>query len=630
MMNANVLSALSPLNLIPYPRSITPASGRCALGSETTLRLLAGCGEDDLFTARLLQQSLARHAGLFASLRASAAPPGHENPDILIVEEKLDFSESPEAYSLLIEPTGIRITAPSPAGRFYAAQTLRQLLMQFGAEIPALTITDAPDLPRRGVMLDVSRGKVPKLETLKKLVELFASLKINQLQLYVEHTFAFERHPLPGQGHSPLTSDEILALNAHCRRHHVALVPNLQSFGHVHETLIHERYKHLAESDFRGGWTLSPAVPETYDYLAELYAEFLPLFSHRPFFNVGCDETWDLGQGRSKPLADAQGLGRVYLDHILKIRRLIEPHGCRMAIWGDILEGHPELVPELPRDVVLLNWFYDAHGQEPKYLPRNLAAREAGLEHWVCPGTSGWLSFFFRIDNARDNIAAWAAAARESGATGLLNTDWGDAGHLNPISSSYWSFAWGADRAWRALPDKGAAAEFDRRFLAAVLPGAPAAWLDALNLLGNQYQAFAPSSGLPNMAARALLSGRPVTDVEGTTKLKFFYGRLWPLPSVKEMLEAWEVSLRAMDILEQNRPEDDALRLVQREWWCAAALGACACRRGLAFHGHSGAGSPAARREELRAVLDRMEIAWKLRNEDSDWEATRRELEENQ
>ena len=243
-------------------------------------------------------------------------------------------SSSPEAYRLILVPGRIVIAAPDPRGRFYGVQTLRQLLRQFGAELPALRIDDAPDLSHRGVMHDVSRGKVPTLETLFELVELFASLKINQLQLYIEHTFAFERHPLLGQGHSPLTPGDIIALDRHCLRHHIALVPNLQSFGHVSHTLEHAPYRHLGESDFRGGWTLSPAVPEVYTFLAELYAEYLPLFSHRPFFNVDCDETWDLGKGRSRELAEKQGLGRVYLDHLLKVRQLVEPYGCRMLFWG--------------------------------------------------------------------------------------------------------------------------------------------------------------------------------------------------------------------------------------------------------------------------------------------------------
>lgn len=620
------MNSSDSLQLIPYPQRLDRAGGSCQLSPSTVLRLLAGTGAADHHAAALIARTLEAAAGFAPALRPTPAPPGHAGPDILILASPLAFSASPEAYRLSITPSQVAITAPAPQGRFYGAQTLRQLIAQFGAALPVLTIEDFPDLPHRGIMLDVSRGKVPTLATLCELAELFASLKINQLQLYIEHTFAFERHPLPGRDHSPLTPSDILALDAHCRRHHVALVPNLQSFGHVHETLIHERYRPLAESDFRGGWTLSPAVPAVYDFLAELYAEFLPCFSHRPLFNVDCDETWDLGKGRSLPMVEKQGLGRVYLDHLLKVRQLIEPYGCRMLFWGDILERHPELIPELPRDVVLLNWFYDAHGEETRYLNRARPAQLAGLEHWVCPGTSAWLSFFFRKVNARDNIAAWAAVARETGARGMLNTDWGDAGHLNCISFSYWSFAWGSDRAWRAEPDPAASAEFDRRFLNVVLPGAPDSWLEVLDLLGNLYQAFASSNGQPAMVHRALLNGDFIMH-EGKPMIRFFYDRLWPMPSEEELVSALEASQRALALLEDGRFESDELNRVRREWRCGAELGIAACRRGLAWHGHEAAGSPAARRASLTEALDRLETAWLLRNRPSDWQSTRQGIE---
>jgi hexosaminidase len=62
--------------------------------------------------------------------------------------------------------------------------------------LPCLKIRDWPDFARRGVMLDISRGRVPKLETLLELVGHLADFKINEFQLYTEHTFAYRRtHP---------------------------------------------------------------------------------------------------------------------------------------------------------------------------------------------------------------------------------------------------------------------------------------------------------------------------------------------------------------------------------------------------------------------------------------------------
>jgi hexosaminidase len=165
-----------------------------------------------------------------------------------------------------------------------------------------------------------------------------------------------------------MTGEEILALDRFCRDRFIDLVPNQNSFGHMHRWLMHPQYRHLAEVpegfDFPLALTprpfgLSPAVQETLPFLAGLYDELLPHFSSA-YFNVGCDETFDLGRGRSKALVEAHGVGRVYLDFLKKVAQLVRERGRTMQFWGDIITGHPELVPELPKDVIALAWGYEA------------------------------------------------------------------------------------------------------------------------------------------------------------------------------------------------------------------------------------------------------------------------------
>jgi len=174
-------------------------------------------------------------------------------------------------------------------------------------------------------MLDVSRDKVPTMDTVLALVDLLASWKINQLQLYTEHTFAYCNHPEAWANASPFTGHEILELDAYCRERHIELVPNQNSFGHMERWLKHPRYLPLAEAPngFDTPWgehrsypsAQCPLDPGSLELMGSLYDELLPHFSSR-LLNVGCDETWDLGQGRSKEECAKHGTGRVYLDYI--------------------------------------------------------------------------------------------------------------------------------------------------------------------------------------------------------------------------------------------------------------------------------------------------------------------------
>ena len=344
-------------------------------------------------------------------------------------------------------------------------------------------------------MLDVSRGKVPTLATLFALVDGLAAHKYNQLQLYTEHTFHFPSHPTFGAGTDPLTAEDMLVLDAYCRPRHLELVPNLQSFGHQRHLLSLPQYRHLDEVGWR--WSLTPAREATYQLLDDLYADFLPAFSS-DWLNVDCDETWDLGTGQSKALAAELGKGRLYLQHILRLRELAAKHGRRIMLWADVLHHYPELVSELPDDVLLLDWEYEAADR----YPTTDALGKSGRAFWVCPGTSSWNTLFPRLDNALGNIRRFVRDGLAAGATGMLLTDWGDYGHYQPLALSWYPYLYGAATAWtgaQTTPE-----EFDAAFGPQFLrqPAGDGTAVPAMRRLGRAVTA--PTLGLRNRSAIAL------------------------------------------------------------------------------------------------------------------------------
>ena len=360
----------------------------------------------------------------------------------------------PQGYRLSITPASITIAASTPAGQFYAAATLRQLRRQFPKSLPCVEIEDHPDFPVRGVMLDISRDKVPTMQTLFELIDLLAGWKVNQLQLYMEHTFAYSQHKTVWATASPMTAQEIRDLDAYCQERFIELVPNQNSFGHMERWLKHPQYQHLAEAidgavtpwgfRWKGPFSLCPTDPASIELLAGLYAELLPNFSSR-FFNVGCDETFDIGQGRSKAECDRRGKTRVYLDFLKKVDGLVQSYGREMMFWGDIILHNPELIGDLPIGAIALEWGHEAN--HPFDRDGSLFAA-AGVPFYVCPGTSSWNSFAGRTDNAIANLSSAAENGLKHGAIGYLNTDWGDYGHLQYLPISYLGFAAGAAFSW--------------------------------------------------------------------------------------------------------------------------------------------------------------------------------------
>jgi hypothetical protein len=360
----------------------------------------------------------------------------------------------PQTYSLQITPGRILLVAGDKPGLFYAQQTLLQLRRQYGQSLPCLEIHDSPDFPVRGVMLDISRDKVPTLSTLFCLIDRLAEWKINHLQLYIEHTFAYRGHEEVWLNASPLTADEIRQLNTYCAERFIDLVPNQNSFGHMERWLKHPRYLPLAEASdgaetpwgfrWEGPFSLCPTDPASLDLLAELYDQLLPSFSSS-LFNVGCDETFDIGQGRSAAQCAQRGIHAIYLEFLEKVGTLVGGRNRRMMFWGDIILKDPASISRIPHGAIALNWGYEA---DHPFHAETAALASAGIDFYVCPGTSSWCSIAGRTDNMLANQKNAARAGLQNGAAGFLNTDWGDFGHLQYLPISYAGLAAGAAVSW--------------------------------------------------------------------------------------------------------------------------------------------------------------------------------------
>lgn len=585
--------------LWPPPRSLHRGTGNWHIPSP--LRVSTRGTGDRRALRRLLR-------GLDATGRAAAHWTGDLDQAHLTLE--LEAKAGPrESYRLRVTPAVARLTAADDEGLFRAVTTLLQLMPSAVQDLPCFELDDAPDFAVRGALLDVSRDRVPTTERLEWLLDRLADLKLNQLQLYVEHTFAFRGHEAVWRDASPFTPGEMRALDERCRERFVTLVPNLQSFGHMHRWLTHPAYTHLAECP--GGvqhpfsrdpepFSLCPTDRGSFELLEDLYDQYLPNFSAQ-LFHVGCDETFDLGRGRSRAACAERGAGRVYLDFLLEVFRRVRDRGVRPMFWADVILQHPELVPELPRDAVAVAWGYEA-GHPFEEQAAQLAA--AGLEFYLCPGTSSQQSLVGRVQNLRANLREAAAAGLRHGASGLLIADWGDFGHWQPPCTAWPGWVAGAGHAWRADAEPAdLAGLLDRCMLSEPGAGVGAALVN-LGQLESEIGAQAVNGTAWFFVLRHAHEPWPTGQVQGLT--------------AEGMRRA---AVRAAEIsLGLTEPAHCGARtaLASQELRWAADLTAWACRLGRARvqagEGRQLSDLPAAERVDLvaglRPLIERMRELW--------------------
>jgi hypothetical protein len=477
----------SSIHLIPRPRQIATKKEVFRLSNNTRIALADPRSEEDRFAAddfisdlqetaklRLKKTSAgARQAILVGNIDLPAMQSALKRFGIS-APGKLDL----EGYVLAVSANEVLVAGKSAAGTFYGLQTLKQLVRgdDAAAVIPAVEIVDWPAMHWRGVSDDISRGPVPTVDYIKRQLRTFAAFKLNLHSFYMEQTFASSSNPLIGPAGGSLTADEIRELVAYARRYHIELVPEQQTFGHLHKALKLEKYNDLAETPY--GDVLSPQQEGSYKLIADWYRELNALFPGK-FFHIGADETFELGEGQSREAAQTRGVGAIYFEHLNRVREVLKPYDRRLMFWGDIALNHPDLIGSIPKDMIVMNWDY---APKDDYLPRIKPFKAAGLEEFVCPGVHNWNQIFPNLDASSKNIANFVRDGQASGVLGMMNTSWDDDGE-SLFEMTWYGMVLGAAASWqdRAV-DRHA---FDEDFDWAFFRNDGSEFTEALQVLGS-------------------------------------------------------------------------------------------------------------------------------------------------
>jgi hypothetical protein len=455
---AQMLTSPTPLNLLPTPKELRLGEGAFELTARTRILIDAGHTAEDRNAAETLTAEIEQQSGNKTPIESTRRLLGSEGAIVLArlsnstlrsflagkgLEADSNFSD--QGYLLYADKSRIVVAGKTGQGLFYGVQTLRQLLHSKGSTLqcPAASIRDWPSMEWRGVHDDISRGPIPTLDYTKKQIRLLASYKVNLFALYMEHVFDFKSQPLMAPKEAALTPHQIREIVDYAGKYYITILPEQQTFGHLHHALKYEIYSDVAETPH--GHVLTPTNEKSYDFIRSLYSELVPLFPG-PFLHIGADETFELGKGQTKARVDEVGLGRVYLEHLQKVHDILQPYHKRLMFWGDIAVKYPQLLTILPKDIIAVPWDYDA---KPSFDNILQPYKDAGLSIMVAPGASDWNVIWPNLDVAYINIRNFVRDGQKVGAMGMLNTTWDDDGE-SLFDMTWPAMAFGASAGWQA------------------------------------------------------------------------------------------------------------------------------------------------------------------------------------
>ncbi|MFG2113117.1 beta-N-acetylhexosaminidase [Streptomyces sp. NPDC048718] len=451
------------LDLIPAPREAVrrgAAPGYVTLDERTTLD--AGPGTHR--AARWLRSALGAATGLplpdgtgprAIRLRISADVEREHGPEgyvlsVLPAEGSLAGpAGAPDAAGAPATDTAVVIEGGGPAGVFWAAQTLRQLL---GPEayraapvapaghtwdLPCLTVTDSPRFRWRGLMLDVARHFMPKTDVLRQ-VDLMAAHKLNVLHLHLTDDQGWRveirRHPrltevgswrprskwghrlssqwneTPHGGY--YTHDDLREIVAYAADRHITVVPEIDVPGHSQAAIA--AYPELGNTDVVDTaalgvwdtWGVNPNVLAPTEavlrFYEDVFEEILELFPS-PFVHIGGDECpkdqWKASataQARIAELGvgDEDGLQAWFVRHF---DRWLAARGRRLVGWDEILEGGPAAggapLADTAGGTTGLGLTPGATVSSWRGYAGGIAAAEAGHDVVMCPEQQVYLDY---------------------------------------------------------------------------------------------------------------------------------------------------------------------------------------------------------------------------------------------
>jgi len=484
------------LKLLPAPKEVRLGEGVFTITESTRIVSESSHAAEDRRAVETLQEEIEQQGGPKipvetgrGSKKSSRIMLGRISDPGLSAELaasglKADTSLGEQGYVIVADKSNILVAGTTGQGLFYGVQTLRQLLRPQGKEIicPAVAIRDWPSMQWRGVHDDISRGPIPTLEYMKKEVRVLAAYKVNLFALYMEHVFDFKSQPLVAPKEAALTADQIRELVEYAQQYYVTILPEQQTFGHLHHVLKYEIYSDIAETPH--GHVLTPTKEQSYDFIRSLYSELVPLFPG-PFLHIGADETFELGRGQTKERVAQIGMGRVYLEHLQKVFEILQPYHKELMFWGDIAVKYPELLSILPKQMIAVPWEYDAR---PDFDPLLKPYKDAGLRMIVAPGVNNWNVIWPEFGVAFVNIRNFVRDGQKAGAMGMLNTTWNDDGES--LFDMCWpALVYGAAAGWQ--PGESSIDNFKSSYDWAFYRNNDTTFRDAINNLDRAHKALA-------------------------------------------------------------------------------------------------------------------------------------------
>jgi len=365
-----------------------------------------------------------------------------------LFNNKLKDFQKEQGYILEIKDNKCTIQAETEQGIYYGIQTLIQLLdnLESNAILPEITIIDYPLLKIRGISDDITRGQIPTVENVKKLIDLLSHYKMNFYFIGYESEFLKnDEHPAIYKTLEHLTKEEIEELQKYAKQHFIELIPFFQVLGHYDNILTLPDYIDLAE--FPGSYCLNVSDENNVRKFLESIIKNIANTFETNYIHIGGDESWDFGIYKSKNLVKQKGIANTYLEHYLWVYNTIKKYGkSQMLIYHDIIVHYKKFLENFPKDVIMFFWKYFTASK--MFFKKAKQLKNYGFSVIVSPTIYNWSRHFPDLGMAYNHIYSLYEYAKKNELLGGITSQWGDYGHEDLRPNHCYGYIFSAAVLW--------------------------------------------------------------------------------------------------------------------------------------------------------------------------------------
>ena len=359
LSNENKVSSLKFPEIFPTPRELQLSTGSFLCPAKVSIFEQNGNSIASQELSRILMDKWGVVSNMYSD--SSNTTPTFK----FVLSNSNSLPKSTQGYILEVGKDNVVIKARTKSGLFYGMQTLREMMKLSSSDkmLRVCVVRDWPACKMRGCYLCLNSINVSEntVSGLKRLIDLFASLKLNTLVVEIAGNMRYDKEKFTNK--SPFSKKQVAELAAYAKSRYFEVIPYLQTLSHTRWIFSHPGYKKLLEVPDDASWTtaMCPSNPRANKFIENIIEENIEVFKPS-YFHLGLDEIY-MGPFRECPKCKKKKPSSLFLSHIKKTTAILKKHKITPIIYHDsLLPGEPVLGNKIPVNMGII---YDkVHGWE--------------------------------------------------------------------------------------------------------------------------------------------------------------------------------------------------------------------------------------------------------------------------